>query len=135
MARIVGYSPTATDPDGGANETVTGASQYFKLNDFASSPLRSIGWHNLKVELTSDNGLSSDYAFYVDGILAERVSNFSTAATFRSYENIAIGSGLGNSVAFANFDNVFLEVVVPEPASLALFGLAGVALVARRRRA
>ncbi|MGB7157645.1 MAG: PEP-CTERM sorting domain-containing protein [Tepidisphaeraceae bacterium] len=135
MARILGRTVAAgPDADGGPDEGGTlGAGAFFKLNDFALSPLRTVGWHNLKVEITSDDGLSTDFRFYVDGILAETVLNFSTAATFRSWDNIAIGSGLTNGGATANFDNMFLEVVVPEPTSLALFGLAGFALLRRRR--
>jgi len=137
MARIVGYDVTAAaaDPDGGPAETVGGVAPYFKLNDFATSPLRSAGWHNLKVVISTDDGLSTDYAFFVDNILAERVSNIGTAATIRSYETIRIGSGV-SSTAEAFYDNYLVTTeAVPEPASVALLGLGAFAWVAKRRRA
>lgn len=133
MARILGYSPAAVDPDGGPGETGTlGAGAYFKLNDYGS-PHRTLGWHNLKVLISTDDGASTDYAFYVDGVLAETVSNVGTAASLRSWDNIALGSGLSNGSTEVFYDNVRLEVTVPEPTSLAL--AAGAALLVRRKRA
>ena len=135
MARILGYTvPTTADPDGGATESVGGSGAFFKLNDFGTG-LRNAtaGWRNLKVIISTDNGLSSDYEFYVDGVLAERVSNLSTAATYRSYDNIALGSGLTNAGVNAYYDNMYLEYT-PEPATVGLLTLGGV-LLRRRRRA
>lgn len=132
MARILGYSPPAVDPDGGPGETGTlGSGAYFKLNDFGS-PHRSSGWHNLKVIISSDDGVASDYAFYVDGVLRETVANVGGAGTLRSYETIRIGSGV-SSPQLAYYDNFVLETV-PEPTALALAGVAGLGLLARRRR-
>ena len=135
MARILGYTvPTTPDPDGGPTETVGGAGAFFKLNDFGAGA-RSLGWHNLKVILSTDNGLSTDYAFYVDNVLAEIVSNIGTAASIRSYDNIVLGSGLSNASTEAFFDNVRLEYV-PEPSTIALTGVfLGLAACASRRRA
>ena len=137
MARILGYTvPTTADPDGGATESVGGAGAYFKLNDFAAGA-RSLGWHNLKVVISTDDGVATDYAFYVDSVLAERVDNIGGAGTIRSYDNIAIGSGLTNGGVSAYFDNMSLAVtpvVVPEPATMALVGLTCVSLLAARKR-
>ena len=134
MARILGYTPTAVDPDGGPNEGGTlGAGAFFKLNDFATSTLRSTGWHNLMVEISTDDGLSADFAFYVDGLLAERVSNVGTAATLRSYDAIRLGSGVSNAGNAAYYDN-FSVAVVPEPSAAGLGLLGTLAFACRRRR-
>jgi hypothetical protein len=132
MARILGYTNPTVDPDGGPNESVTGAGVYVKLNDFANSPLRSTGWHNLKVIMSSDDGVATDYAFYVDNTLAELVSNVGGAGTLRSLETFRLGSGF-SSPNQAYYDNFVLDVV-PEPASLAVLGLGALGIIARRRR-
>jgi hypothetical protein len=138
MARILGYNPTAAaDPDGGPVESVGGAGAFFKLNDFGVG-LRSTGWHNLRVVLSSDDGLSTDYDFYVDGLLAERVHNIGTAAQIRSYDNIRLGSGLSNANNAAQYDNMRVQTggpgLIPEPASATLFGLAMIGLLGTIRR-
>lgn len=135
MARILGFSPVAAaaDPDGGPAESVGGASTFFKLNDFGTGA-RSLGWHNLKVQISTDDGLSTDFAFFVDNVLVERVNNIGTAASFRSYDNIALGSALSNGSTEAFVDNMRLEVVsVPEPGAGALLGLGISAMIALRR--
>jgi hypothetical protein len=141
MARILGYTvPTTADPDGGATESVGGTGAFFKLNDFGSAGLRSAGWHNFKVVMSTDNGTSTDYSFYVDNVLAERVSNVGTLASMRSFDNVVIGSGLSNASTEAFFDNMRLELVaVPEIGSFAAMGFVGLlsagALWIRKRRA
>lgn len=117
----------------GANSNGGTAGAYFKLND-TGAPLRSTGWHNLKVVITTDDGLSTDYQFYVDNILAETTLNVGTAASIRSYDNVVLGSGFTNGGVEAYFDDVVVDYVVPEPSSLALAGLGGLALLRRRRR-
>jgi hypothetical protein len=140
MARILGYNPTAAaDPDGGPVESVGGAGAFFKLNDFGTSPLRTTGWHDFKVVMSSNDGLSTDYDFYVDGVLAERVHNVGTAAQIRSYDNIRIGTGLSNASNGAQYDNMRVQTggptLIPEPTSLVLFAIAlccSLGLVRRR---
>jgi hypothetical protein len=135
MARILGYNPTAVaDPDGGPAESVGGAGAFFKLNDFGGSVLRSTGWHNLKVVISTDDGLSTDFAFYVDNILSELVSNVGAAASMRQYDNITLGSALSNAGNESFFDNVQLSQV-PEPATVALAAMVALTLTAARRRA
>jgi hypothetical protein len=135
MARILGYTvPTTADPDGGPAESVGGSGAFFKLNDFGVGA-RSLGWHNLKAILSTDDGLSTDFEFYVDNVLAEKVSDIGTAATIRSYDTIRIGSGLSNGSTEVFFDNMQLEFsVVPEPATFMIAGIAFLGLVAARRR-
>jgi hypothetical protein len=139
MARILGFSPPTTDPDGGPTEGGTlGAGAYFKLNDFGAGA-RSQGWHNLKVEISTNDGLSTDYSFYVDNVLAERVNNVGTTASIRQYDNIVIGSGFTNGGINAYFDNMQLEFVpVPEAGAFIAMSMVGLisagAVWIRKRR-
>jgi hypothetical protein len=117
MARILG---------GAANGGT--ASAFFKLND-PGAPVRSTGWHNLRVDITNTN-----FSFYVDGILSEVVPN---TFTLRSYDLVRIGSGL-TSTASSYIDNVYVAVV-PEASAFAAVGIAGLlsagAVWIRKRRA
>ena len=134
MARILGFSATTVDPDGGANEDVVGSGAFFKLNDYGVG-LRSTGWHNLKAILSTDDGNSTDFAFYVDNVLAETVNNVGTAASIRSFDPITLGAGLSNASVEVDFHNVALQYSsIPEPASLGLLMLAGLS-VRRNQRA
>lgn len=101
MARILGYIPTDT---GGASGS------FFKLND-AAAPLRSTGWHNLKVVITD-----TEFTFYVDGILSKTVAN---TVTLRSYDVVRVSSGL-SSLATANFDNILISLSGAPALSLAI---------------
>ena len=131
MARILGYSPPAVDPDGGPGNEDNASGNFFKLNDTGAGLRGTVaGWRNLKVVLSTDGANATDFKFYVDNILVETVNDVGT--TLRSYDNIAIGSGLGNGNVAAFYDNMQLDFV-PEPSSLALIALGGLALVRRRR--
>ena len=114
MARILGYTPTLVDPNGGPNEEGTLSSgSVFKLNDYGVG-LRSTGWHNLGVRISN-----TTFEFYVDGLLAETVAN---AFTLRSYDSVRLGSGLSSTTA-AFYDNVNVELnppPIPEPSALNL---------------
>lgn len=111
MGRVLGYTPfTDADPEGGPAEGTASSGSFFKLNDIATAG-RSLGWHNLKVEITSDDLQSTDYNFYVDNLLAEKVSNIGTSGSIRSYERIVLGSALTNASNAAYFDNVRVEYI------------------------
>jgi len=99
FARILGYTPTFAGALSG---------DFFKLND-AGAPLRASGWNNLKVEITTSDALSTDYRFYVNNVLAKTILDIGNAAQIRSYDNIVLGSGLGNANTDAYFDNMKLE--------------------------
>jgi hypothetical protein len=145
MARILGYAPSnpvtqeigagnfytqpgnpgGVDPDGGPDELAgLGAGQYFKLNDFGVG-LRSEGWHNLRVDISlDDSGLGHNYEFFVDGQLAERVSNVHFTpqgaappiSSVRSYDHLRIGSGLTSLTYLSYLDNLSV-VINPEGAA------------------
>lgn len=107
MARILGFNGNA----------------FFKLNDDPAL-LRTTGWHNLAVEITTEA-----FRFFVDGSLAETVS--AEGITARSYNVVRIGSGL-SSLQASNIDNVRVELV-PEPSTALLLGV-GIAAIGLRRR-
>jgi hypothetical protein len=144
MAGISGYSHDAVDPDGGPDEheAGTGPGAFFKLNDTETgSRGEDEAWHNLKLVITTTDGATVNHEYYVDGVLAETVSNVGPNL---QYSVIRIGSGLANGNRQAFFDNMQLQfiqaVAVPEVSSFAVVGLAGVlaggaACVRRWRRA
>lgn len=121
MGRVLGYDPRnapgatpPADPDGGPEEAVGGGGAFFKLNDFSTGTSAGPGsrqtgeenaWRNLKVEVTTNDGSTQDYAFYVDGVLAERVSSI---PGLRQYNVIRLGSGV-SSTQDAYYDNFLLE--------------------------
>jgi hypothetical protein len=109
MARILGYNGNA----------------YFKLNDDPAL-LRTTGWHNLAVTISD-----VDFQFFVDGMLAETVSQ--AGLTLRSYDVVRLGSGL-SSTNPTFFDDVKVMVnQVPEPTIAAFLGIGLCALIGIRR--
>ena len=106
-------------------ESVGGANAFFKLNDFSTETAtpgvwtgpgsRSEGWHNLKVVMSTDDNVDTDYNFYVDNVLAEHVN---VVGTPRTYTHLRIGSGL-SSPTDAYYDNFKLEhILAPPPGGL-----------------
>jgi len=131
MARILGYTPTFLPPTGTTANPAPTSGAYFKLNDPGTAPLRTTGWHNLKLEVTA-SGAAQDYRFYVDSILSKTVTGVGT--TLRSYDNIRIGAGL-TSISSSNYDNMYLEtgVALPEPMALGILGMGSLMMLRRRR--
>jgi hypothetical protein len=110
-----------------ARVTFAGAAGWFNL-DGAGSPNRSTGWHKFTIERLADD---TTLNFYVDDILSRTF----TGATAQSWDTVILGPGLGTTAGPAWIDGLSVNsVAVPEPASFALAALAGVALVAARRR-
>jgi hypothetical protein len=108
MARVLGA-------DGGQ-----GVSAFFKL-DGTGVPTRSTGWHTLEADISD-----IDVKFYVDGNFSKAINT--SAFTDRSLDVVRLGSNL-TSTQVAYFDNVSVErVIVPEPSSVALAVLGGLAL-------
>lgn len=116
MARILGYSNPTTDPDGGPVEKLA-ATNYVKLNDYDPTPEDTVAdgpgargttaaWHNLKVEITTPDGVGTDYNFFVDGAHVEHV-NIATSSP-RTYTALRMGAGV-SSTSDAYFDNILVE--------------------------
>ena len=101
---------------------VTFGSNWNTLDEEAGAPTRSMGWHAMQIEITGD-----EIRFSVDGTLAEveaRPNGF-------GFDSIVLGSDLSANGWNVSVDNVKLEVV-PEPATLALLALGGLAAFRRR---
>jgi hypothetical protein len=119
MARVLGYDGSAGAVGG------DGPGTFFKLNQGAA-PLRSTGWHNLQAVITD-----TDIKFYVDGILS--ATEVTSIAASRSFDVVRLGSGL-TATQETFYDNVFVgNEPVPEPTSLTLLALGGLALIRRRK--
>lgn len=82
-------------------------------------------WHTMRVEQTAAGALT----FKVDGNVAFET----TTSSIFGLTSIRVGSALGNASKGAFFDDIEIGVV-PEP-SAALLLLAGLPVIARRRRA
>jgi hypothetical protein len=134
MASISGYAHAADDPDGGPDEHVNGTTSgaFFKLNDegigIRGDENNPPEWHNLKLVISTSDGVNADHEYYVDGALAETVMG---VGPLQQYGVIRLGSGLSTGGAQMFFDNMKLEYVqgvaaVPEASAVAAMTLIGV---------
>lgn len=92
--------------------------------DLPGAPLRTPGWHKFGIEVRGAGVVN----FYVDDILSGTITDSSVT----SLDSFILGSGLSSNPAAPQSVYIDDVRVVPEPASLGLLALGGLALLRRR---
>lgn len=125
---IAGYTDLVFTFDGGASGDFEADTDDFIVQVVIDSSPETL------FDATVDENAPGDPMFFGAtqlGSLAEFSSNVTGTGT-NAYILIAMGNNAGSEQIF--FDNVTLEGTIPEPASLILLGLGGVAILGRRNR-
>jgi hypothetical protein len=105
------------DPNKYQARVAFGGPGWFNLNTN-----RSVGWHRFEARI---------YANYVDFYVDGLPDTLGVPQAGGDWYNARIGSGLSTAGGAASYDNYLLELV-PEPGSLFLLALGGLAVLRRR---
>jgi hypothetical protein len=115
----MGQYNAATDQDSNKYQArvAFGGPNWFNLNTD-----RSVGWHRFEARI---------HATYVDFYVDGSPDTLGVSHAGGDWYNARIGSGLSSGGGQASYDNYLLELV-PEPGSLFLLALGGLAVLRRR---
>lgn len=119
----------ASDGFGGFQLGLLPGSAAYYPNGATSLATYAAGYHTLKITRLPGNTSSFDVS--VDGGAAITISDFVDATTQLQWGD---GSGGGGPSVVGQAEWDYVAVNIPEPASLAIVGLAGGAMMVRRRR-
>jgi hypothetical protein len=102
---------------------------------FALSVSKTVGWHDMEVigALDPNHTGKAIYKFYVDGVLGGSIANAPDSLFNFGVIGGGVSSGTGSAANVAFYDNYSVGII-PEPSSLALLILGGLAMAGRFHR-